>query len=81
MNKKFKEVDKQQPDQKTCFVSSCSLHHNVQLIAFSGQSLVKKRLSMNKGLPLVRAKHVLKNQKRAFGKKSRQEKHSHDKQL
>lgn len=55
-------------------VMSCTLLHGILATA------VRKGENTNRGLALGRAKHSLKNQKNAFGKKSKQEKYRHNKQ-
>lgn len=58
------QEDKKHPVQKTPFVMSCTLLHDIPVTA------VRKKENMNTGLALVRAKHSLKNQKMRLAKKA-----------
>lgn len=69
------QEDKKDPVQKTACVMSCTLLHGIPVTA------VRKRGNTSTGLALGRAKPPLKNQKNAFGKKSKQENHRHNEQL
>lgn len=63
------KADKKHPVQKTPFMASCTLLHDVYVTAFSGKHSVRERENANMKLFLVREKHFWKNQKNAFGKK------------